>query len=67
MLSSFCLIKKLSTSALQKRQFILHKDTSTEKQQYILGNTGNTNYASEYNVINIEQNLSIIPNNTINS
>lgn len=38
-------------------------DIVTEKQQYILGNTGNIDYASEYNAINTQLNLSIIPNN----
>lgn len=36
---------------------------STEKQQDILGNTDNVDYASEYNAINTELNLSITPNN----
>jgi len=34
----------------------------TEKQQYILGNSSNIDYASEYNAVNTE--LSIIPNNS---
>lgn len=55
----------LITSTLQKGSLycIRMSDILTEKQQYILGNTGNIDYASEYNAINIELNLCIIPNN----
>lgn len=36
----------------------------TEKHQNILGNAGKTDHVLEYNTINTELNLSIIPNNS---